>query len=369
MRTRSTLTSLSVKILPLHPQITTQLRERILKGEFLPGTVLPSMHDLARQFNTSYFTVQTALQPLVEEGLIESKRRVGTVVRYNSSILTCAGIYCAGMLDSAEYDFYRALLRQLKMQLATLNVRTEIFMDSRPHNDHALPLPALVRAAEQHEVQALIVVLTDEYTLNWFPSLPVVASFAAGVGRLNQVSYDPADLLRLGLQRLRALGCRSVGLISTINKKSAGKDRGRDNIPFYQYFAAVSAELGLKTREAWIGAPEQYSTNKEREGYDQFHAVWRQASHPDGILVYPDLAARGVMTAALELGVRVPEELKLVFHHNTDVDWTCPLQVDWVESDTAAWAAAVIEQVRQQKAGRSVIPITLPYRLVPAGER
>jgi DNA-binding LacI/PurR family transcriptional regulator len=70
------------------------------------------------------------------------------------------------------------------------------------------------------------------------------------------------------------------------------------------------------------------------------------------------------MAAALERRVRVPKEMKLVFHHNTGVDWVCPLPVDWVESDVAEWAAALIRQVRQQKAGETVTPITLPYRLV-----
>lgn len=343
-----------------HVQLTTQIRDKILQGEFRPGTVLPSMHELARQFDTSYFTVQTALTPLVKEGLLARKRRVGTVVKYNASILTSAGIYCADVLDGPDYDFYRVLIRQLKQQLAAHNVRTELFMDSRPHEEHKLPLPALVRAITKREIQALIVTLGDEFTVNWLPGLPVASSFAGGVGRINLVSYDSAEMLRLALTQLKTRGCRTVGLISTV-EKALGQ-----NVKFHADFMAIAAELGLQSRNAWVGGPEEYSRDKVREGYNQFHTLWKQAERPDGLVVFPDVAARGVTTAVLELGVRVPDDLKMVFHHNTEVDWICPLAVDYVETDTAAWAAALIEQVRQLKAGKEATTVMLSYRVVTA---
>jgi DNA-binding LacI/PurR family transcriptional regulator len=81
------------------------------------------------------------------------------------------------------------------------------------------------------------------------------------------------------------------------------------------------------------------------------------------LFVYPDTSARGVMGAALELGVRVPEDLKLIFHHNTGVSWHCPLAVDWIETDTAQWADEMIRQVRRQMEGGEVAPVAMPYQL------
>lgn len=352
-----------VKGVPMHPLITARIRDQILQGELRPGQTLPSMHDLARQFKTSYFTIQTALTPLVKEGLLARKRRVGTVVKYNASVLTSAGIYCADVLDGPDYDFYRVLLRQLKIQLAERNVRTEIFIDSRPHGEHALALPTLVRAVTKREIQALIVMLPDEFTGRWIPALPIATSFAGNFEHPNLVTYSQTDLLREALSRIHACGCRTVGLISTM-----GKGNGHSG-KFFEEFVSLAAEFGLQTRDSWLGGTKEFSRDRAREGYNQFHTLWRQAERPEGVVVFPDVAARGVTTAVLELGVRVPEDLKLVFHHNTEVDWICPLAVDWVESDTAAWAAALIEQVRRQKAGYEVAPVILPYRLVKADER
>src|SRR5271156_5236728 len=45
----------------LHRQLTKYIRSLILNGELPAGSKLPRMHDLARDWNTNYFTVQTAL--------------------------------------------------------------------------------------------------------------------------------------------------------------------------------------------------------------------------------------------------------------------------------------------------------------------
>ncbi len=108
--------------------------------------------------------------------------------------------------------------------------------------------------------------------------------------------------------------------------------------------------------------------NHEQHGYESCKTLWRQAERPDGIFVFPDTSARGAVMALLELGVEVPEELKLVCHRNTGVDWGCPLPVDWVVSDVSRWAATMIEQVRRLKRGEPIEPVHLTYELRVAEE-
>lgn len=56
------------------------MRERVLKGEYPPGAAL-SRRRLADEFGMSLLPVAEALQRLVNEGLLESRPRVGTRVR------------------------------------------------------------------------------------------------------------------------------------------------------------------------------------------------------------------------------------------------------------------------------------------------
>ncbi len=61
-------------------QIYEQIRDMIYRGEYAPGQRLMSERDLAALFGVGRPTVREAIQKLVEQGLIESKRGVGAFV-------------------------------------------------------------------------------------------------------------------------------------------------------------------------------------------------------------------------------------------------------------------------------------------------
>lgn len=65
---------------PLSDQAYYRIRERILRGNSPPGSVL-SRRRLARELGMSLLPVSDALQRLESEGLVESRPRVGTRVR------------------------------------------------------------------------------------------------------------------------------------------------------------------------------------------------------------------------------------------------------------------------------------------------
>ncbi len=60
--------------------IAEALRERILSGQYAPGTRLPSEIALAHQFNVSRGTVERAIRTLVQEGLLYRQQGRGTFV-------------------------------------------------------------------------------------------------------------------------------------------------------------------------------------------------------------------------------------------------------------------------------------------------
>jgi len=342
-----------------HKQITAALRDRMLRGEMRPGETLPTTQQLAAQFETSVYTIHTAIAPLVKEGMLERRRNLGTVVRHNPAVLTCAGIYCGSdLLDEWEYAFYRELSRELQRQLGGADVETKMFLDMRSTPDLTEPLPELVRAVEAREIQALFVPLCDWRTNPWLRHLPVPKSFVTSNRELNPVGCDADQMLELALTRLRDQGCHNIGMISAV------RIPGNSAHPYfrmYEKFVDLVSDFGLKIRNEWVVHAGGHVVNHERFGYDSFKQLWAGPERPDGVFVYPDISARGVSAAALELGVRVPDELKLVFHHNSGVDWFCPLTADLVESDTARWAAEMITQIHRQMQGKPIAPVSLPF--------
>ncbi len=344
-----------------HKQIAEELRNQILSGEKKPGEILPTIQELASSFGTSVFTIHTALSPLVKEGLIERRRRFGTVVRHNPKVLTCAGIYCgSGLLDESEHAFYRELCRELQRQLGGAQVESKLFADMRSTSEHLKPLPELVRAVEAREIQALFVSLCDWRTIPWLKQLPVPKSFCTSDTEVKPVGCDADQMLELALTRLRDQGCRNIGMISAVRMPP---NVAHPYFRMFEKFIHLVSDLGLKTRDNWVVIPDGDIPSHEQFGYTAFQRLWSQTEPPEGVFVYPDTSARGAMTAALELGVSVPDKLKLVFHRNSGVDWHCPLALDWVESDTARLAAEMITQVRRQMDGQAIATVKLPFRL------
>lgn len=66
--------------IPLYKQIATQLENSILAGTFLPGYRIPSVRELAAQYQVNPNTAQRAVWELKQEGLLISSRSKGTLV-------------------------------------------------------------------------------------------------------------------------------------------------------------------------------------------------------------------------------------------------------------------------------------------------
>ncbi|MCB0208572.1 MAG: GntR family transcriptional regulator [Anaerolineae bacterium] len=66
--------------IPLYYQLVEQLKEQIQLGELKPGDQLPSERELSDQQGISRMTVRQAIAYLVQQGLLEVKRGIGTFV-------------------------------------------------------------------------------------------------------------------------------------------------------------------------------------------------------------------------------------------------------------------------------------------------
>lgn len=66
---------------PKYAQLVTALQHRIEAGQYPPGSLLPSEHQLIQEFSVSRPTVVAALRVLREQGWVESKQGKGRFVR------------------------------------------------------------------------------------------------------------------------------------------------------------------------------------------------------------------------------------------------------------------------------------------------
>jgi GntR family histidine utilization transcriptional repressor len=64
----------------LHKRIRTEISERIRSGAWPPGHRVPSEHELMAEYGCSRMTVNKAIAPLAEQGLIVRRRKAGSFV-------------------------------------------------------------------------------------------------------------------------------------------------------------------------------------------------------------------------------------------------------------------------------------------------
>lgn len=69
------------KPMPLHHQLREQLQNRILRGEWAPGTVMATEHELAAEYGVSRQTIREAIRALRYEGFVQARRGSGTFIR------------------------------------------------------------------------------------------------------------------------------------------------------------------------------------------------------------------------------------------------------------------------------------------------
>lgn len=65
----------------LHGQALHALGLSIIRGDYLPGSIMPTEAALSRQFGVSRSIVREAVKSLAAKGLVESRARIGTRVR------------------------------------------------------------------------------------------------------------------------------------------------------------------------------------------------------------------------------------------------------------------------------------------------
>lgn len=65
---------------PLYLQMAEILRQRIARGVWQPGDLLPTLDEIAEEFSIAKITVRQAVKLLQDEGLLASRRGRGTTV-------------------------------------------------------------------------------------------------------------------------------------------------------------------------------------------------------------------------------------------------------------------------------------------------
>ncbi|CAN5160699.1 histidine utilization repressor [soil metagenome] len=119
--------------LTLHRRIRSEISERILSGEWPPGHRIPFEHELMADYGCSRMTVNRALTPLADSGLIVRRRRAGSFVArppIQSTVLDIPDIQAEVTARGETYD-YELLSRKTRLAGAQDSADLELKVSGR----------------------------------------------------------------------------------------------------------------------------------------------------------------------------------------------------------------------------------------------
>jgi DNA-binding GntR family transcriptional regulator len=107
---------------PKYAQVVNAIKQRIERGEYPPGTLLPSEHQLVAQFEVSRPTIVKALSSLRQDGWIDTQQGKGSFVRGRPALADAERTRPAhGALELPESELAGELV-QAGVKLAPLHV-------------------------------------------------------------------------------------------------------------------------------------------------------------------------------------------------------------------------------------------------------
>lgn len=344
----------------------------MVDGRLKPGDRLPSSREMSRMWKAPEPTIHSALVPLVKEGLLERTPKVGTFVRKREERLTKVGIYVNGDLwRTPAYAFGRALCNELHKQLDGADMAESVWVDPRPRAEQGQSWDELVRAAAERRIQVLIVPVVDLPQIAWLEKLPIPVVYLTSAKIHNRVAMDMRQWAGDAMEILAGQGCRKVGAICSVRLPSGDSaEHPHQNRSFIAALESSAVRLGLEFRPEWFLRPEKDfvdgTMDIPRFGFESMQALWRQSERPEGIVVYDDVTASGVLMAVMREQIKVPENLQLVLHRNAEVGLFCPFPAAFMDVHVAEVAAALIMQATCLHNGEEVTAKVVPHHAVPA---
>jgi len=336
---------------------TTSLPQRVcqtLRAEIIarlqPGDKLPGLRQMCGQLEVSINTLLTAVDLLARDGLVEKRHGSGIYVCEDASRWRVGILSELDLFDHRIGPQFRALAGGLRMRLAELGMMPQVYMGHAEPGLGASDEPTCPQFWEDAARGDLAgaVLLDVPSTDAWFGRIydcPVPV-----VGALTPYTAGPDldSIARAAVARLAEQGCQRLGLISWHGEAA---------------FIEAVKRHGLTTGEAWMRTDLDPAVRGA--GWEEFREIWSaRGGRPDGLVILDDMLAADAQLAILELGVRIPQDLRLAIFASRGVSPPIRLPATFFEVDPEDAVNALADLMMKRLRGELTAPVELltPFR-------
>lgn len=344
-------------------RLAQELKRAVAKGEYAPGELVASEHELARKHKLSRVTVRRATDLLIEEGLLERRPGKGLYVRvaepeatkivkvivgnlaWEPSVRVARGAQQVARKSGAEVQVCDAHGSQAEHLATLLNL---------PQNGAkgallmALHTAAFNEAVVRIKEQGFPVVVIDHHPHEIDVPAVVADNYRGGalVGR---------HLAGLGHTRVAFLGDCAA---STVRARLEG-------------FRDALAEAGVVLPRSRIVdiTPEDLLADWSEMVRQSAAALLGRAERPTAVFCSCDAVARACYRACAALGLRIPQDVSLVgFDDDPLAEWLSP-PLTTVRQPFTEMGQAAMSVLQERFAGRcpAAGTVTLPVEWIERG--
>ena len=289
----------------MYQQVRQDLLARIRRGEFQPGSLLPSENQLCQQYEVSITTARRAFLELVKEGVVERRAGVGTMV---SSAVRQSRLSFLSI--DYEGDAWRRTPSAMGEVIAGVGAaswqRDASFSMTGVANDEAVGY--LRRLVEERSVDGVLLRTADDISEEYLEILedagmPYVVIKRHIPGRpMNCVVSDDVTGARIATEHLLDLGHERIGFVCAKPHITVAKER------LAGYRAALETR-DLPFDEILVRQESHFTMGKGREAGE---LLLRLPNPPTAIFVASDTMALGIYEAVRDLGLQIPQDAALV---------------------------------------------------------
>ena len=272
-------------------------------------TPRPTLHDVARHAQVSTATVSRVLnapdrvQRETRDRVENAIRDLGYLPNFGARVLAAKRTDTVGaIVPTLENAIFARGLEAFQVELSDSGITTLVASSSyRPEVEERQVRTLIARGAD-----ALLLIGYDRdpgvYEILRRSGTPYVVAWAHDPKEAHPaIGFDNRRAMAQLAERVLALGHRRIGLITA---RREGNDRARNRW------------LGILDAMAERGLPESAlavfeTTYAVEAGADGLRALMRRSDRPTAVLCGNDVLAAGALSAASEMGLRVPEDLSI----------------------------------------------------------
>jgi GntR family transcriptional regulator, arabinose operon transcriptional repressor len=294
-----------------------QLEKKIISGELKVGDQMLTENELAAYFNCSRGTVSKAVGRLVHEGLVERRTKVGTRVIRNSTTRTSP---LSLKLDASALIFpgeqhegiwriergFQGAAREAKRRVIMLTTGTDFRKEAE-----------IIGRLSEFDVKGAVIypVLADPADQVYFVQMISASRFPVVMVELNIAGFGRPAVVADGLhagytvtKHLLDQGLKKIGFLTNYAWVPFMRDR-------YQGYRQAMLEAGLVENSSHVLLEPSMRPSFEdplAEPTRMAREFIRDHRDLEGIVCGNDWLAHGCLVAAVEAGISVPKEMKII---------------------------------------------------------